>query len=230
MPSRAWSTRRPSGSTRGEPHRRQVVEFFSSDHFQQVGQQTASGAVAATTSFSAEIVRRAGAVLGRCHVRDVVAANCQRVRIDQPTGSSSTGGGSGGAMTSLGGGMRGNLVSATTIRKDERCAATLARHHRPQFRPFPAGRAADFYNHRSFSARPGREADAVRGRCRDRDRFSADRDRNMESPPVSRNLAIERHVSRIDDTNISALATRARGRRIAGPAPQRVLVDPGAFE
>ena len=48
VPSRASSTRRPSGSTSGEPHRLQVDEFFSSDHLQQVGQQTATGEVAAT--------------------------------------------------------------------------------------------------------------------------------------------------------------------------------------
>jgi hypothetical protein len=52
----------------------------------------------------------------------------------------------------------------------------------------------------------------------------------MASPPMTRNFATERNVSRIDDTNISALATPARGRRIAGAAAQRVLVDPGAFE
>ena len=43
-------------------------------------------------------------MLGRCHVRDVVAATDQRARTDQPTGASSTGGGSGGAMTSMTGG------------------------------------------------------------------------------------------------------------------------------
>jgi hypothetical protein len=43
-------------------------------------------------------------VLGRCHVRDVVAASDQRARTDQPTGATSTGGGSGGAITSLTGG------------------------------------------------------------------------------------------------------------------------------
>jgi hypothetical protein len=48
VPSRAWSTRRPSGRTSGVPHLLQVVEFFSSVHFQQVGQQTATGAVVAT--------------------------------------------------------------------------------------------------------------------------------------------------------------------------------------
>jgi len=47
---------------------------------------------------------------------------------------------------------------------------------------------------------------------------------------MSCNFATERHVSRIDDTNIPALATPARGRRIAVPAAQRVLVDPGTFE
>ena len=47
---------------------------------------------------------------------------------------------------------------------------------------------------------------------------------------MSRNLATERHVSRIDDTNISALATRARGCRRAGFTSQLVLVDPGTFE
>jgi hypothetical protein len=46
---------------------------------------------------------------------------------------------------------------------------------------------------------------------------------------MTRNFATERRVSRSDDTNISASATRARGRRIAGAAPQRVLVDTGAF-
>ena len=74
MPSRAWSTRRPSDSTSGEPHRLQVVEFFSSDHLQQVGQQTATDAVAATLHSLAGIVRRFGAVLGRCHCRHAFAS------------------------------------------------------------------------------------------------------------------------------------------------------------
>jgi hypothetical protein len=47
---------------------------------------------------------------------------------------------------------------------------------------------------------------------------------------MSRNLATERHVSRSDDTNISALATRARGCRSAGFTSQRVLVAAGTFE
>src|ERR1700726_2072840 len=47
VPSRAWSTRRPSGRISGEPHRLQVVELLSSVHLQHVGQQTATGAVAA---------------------------------------------------------------------------------------------------------------------------------------------------------------------------------------
>ena len=47
---------------------------------------------------------------------------------------------------------------------------------------------------------------------------------------MTRNFATECHVSRIDDTNISALATRARGCRIAGSAPHRVLVDPSAVD
>ena len=47
---------------------------------------------------------------------------------------------------------------------------------------------------------------------------------------MSRNFASERHVSRIDGTNISALATRARRRRIAGSDPQRLLLDAVTFE
>ena len=46
---------------------------------------------------------------------------------------------------------------------------------------------------------------------------------------MSRNFASERHVSRIDDTNIWALATRSRGCRIARATAQLMLVDPGAF-
>ena len=94
-----------------------------------------------------------------------------------------------------GGRHRSNLISATTIGKDQRRAARLARHHRPQFRPFPARRAADFYDHHSFSARSGRRAHAVRGQCRDRDRFSAHRttldgcDLLREPGCASRNLA-----------------------------------------
>lgn len=45
---------------------------------------------------------------------------------------------------------------------------------------------------------------------------------------MSRNLATERDVSRIDDTNVSTLAAPARGRRIAVPAAQRLLVDAGS--
>jgi hypothetical protein len=78
---------------------------------------------------------------------------------------------------------RSDLVGAPAVRKDERSPAALAGQHRSQFGPFPACRAADFYDHRSFSAAKNRESGAVRGRCRDRDRFSAGRD--IGSDPVS---------------------------------------------
>ena len=75
-----------------------------------------------------------------------------------------------------GGGRSGNLVGTATVGKDQRGAATLAGHHRANFRPFPASRATQLQSHRSFSAAKNPEAGAVRGRCRDRDRFSADRE------------------------------------------------------
>jgi hypothetical protein len=42
-PLAASSTRRPSGSTSGVPQRLQVIDDFSSDQAQQVGQHTATG-------------------------------------------------------------------------------------------------------------------------------------------------------------------------------------------
>jgi hypothetical protein len=47
VPLRASSTRRPSGRTSGAPQRLHVLAFLSSDHLQQLGQQTATGALAA---------------------------------------------------------------------------------------------------------------------------------------------------------------------------------------
>ena len=70
---------------------------------------------------------------------------------------------------------RGDFVRATTVAKDQRRAAPLAQHHRSQFRPFPARRAADVHDHRSFSAVRRRRGGGMHGRCRDRDRVSTDR-------------------------------------------------------
>ncbi len=203
VPSRAWSTRRPSDNTSGEPHRLQLVEFFSSDHFQQVGQQTATGEVAATAHSLARIPRKSRAVLGRCHHRHAFALRhswrryvreqrqdprasvgsatqhgrlCSANADRPPHRCKFDGRGLRQCYYCTGGRCRSYFVSATTVGEDERCVAALAVHHHPRFRPFPASRAAELYIHRSFSTGRRCESSAVRGRCRDRDRFSADRD------------------------------------------------------
>ena len=44
-----------------------MLEFLSSDHLQQLGQQTATGALAAIAHSVGGIAPQLGAVLGRCH-------------------------------------------------------------------------------------------------------------------------------------------------------------------
>jgi hypothetical protein len=67
----------------------------------------------------------------------------------------------------------GNFIGTATVGQDEWRAAALARHQCSQLRPLPACRAADFYDHRSFSAVKFDDVRRIPGRCHDRDRFSA---------------------------------------------------------
>jgi hypothetical protein len=253
-----------------------VVEFLNSDHLQQLGQQTATGALAAIAHSVGGIAPQFGAVLGRCHGRHAFASvagpindglierltrqaagyrrfDCRRESADAdgpPHRCKFEGWGLRRCDDCNDGRRCCNLVGTATVGKDKRGAAALADHHRSHFRPFPASRATQLQSHRSFSAVKNRDSRLVRGRCRDRDRFGADRDMRSHvamdvadasrwhgvflgpqrdlprsrqaARRATRNCASTRCVSRIDDTNDSRKVHACR-RWVRMPAARCML-------
>ncbi len=138
---------------------------------------------------------------------------------------------------------RSNLIRTAAVRHDERRAAALARHQCSRLRPLPARRAAKLdaiYSHRSFLTAEAGGRTGVRGRCHDRDPFSAIQVAALQAlrrfpswvsrlnAAISkgwRNPVAHQAVSRGNDTN-PTVDTSMRGiRRDNLPTPCGVLAN-----